>query len=60
MSNPAYNLGNILQASRFFPCCVSVSNIDGANRVVKAAPIVPIPKIPRAVPCFCLGYHNEV
>src|SRR6187402_1285130 len=54
-----YRTGNSFQ-----PFCGSSMensfNKDGAKKVVIAAPALPIPKIPNALPCHSLGYQIDV
>jgi len=44
----------------FTPSSVSHFNKEGAPRVVTAAPALPAPKIPNAVPCRSRVYQTEV
>ena len=40
-------------------CQPNATRTNGAVNLVTAAPTLPAPKIPRAVPCFSFGYHFD-
>ncbi len=52
--------GKLRHPSGLAPSPVSHASTAGPARLVTAAPALPTPKMPSAVPCHFIGNHTEV